>query len=167
MNSSIVRNVLVNQPGVVRGWGFSITNDSGYLEVTNAEFCVNPVSMPVCTASSIGSFTNFISQFNNIIVGPVGGTLPSLVSQAFDPFLLTGVGGFEFLPGIGPYIESGQVVLTYNLYDSDPNEGSANSLSTGIMLTANASVSSQVPEPRYAFAVCVVMTLMVFLKRGL
>ena len=155
---------LTDQPGVLQGWGFSITNDAGYIEITSAQFCVNPVSFPLCTTSSIGSFTNFISQFNDIIVGPVGGTLPSLVSQTFDPVLLTGIGSFEFFPGLGPIIEFGQIVLTYSLYDSDPNGVNAHLLSSDVVLAANASVATQTPEPSYALPLCAAVALLVFQK---
>ena len=156
---------LTDQAGLLTGWGFSITNDTGYIEITSGQFCVNPVSFPACTTSSIGSFTNFISQFNDIIVGPVGGTLPSLVSQTFDPVQLTGIGSFEFTPGLGPSIDYGQIVLTYNLFDSDPNGASAAFLSSGV-LAANASVATQTPEPSYAWPFFAAMALLVFQKRN-
>jgi hypothetical protein len=138
-------------PGSTVGWGFTITNDTDYIEITSAQYCVNPVNFPVvCNPSMLGIFTDFISQFNDIIVGPPGGTDPSSVSQSFDPVALTGIGSFAIsaldLVNSG---DTGQIVLTYNLTSLDPNDPNAVSLGTDLVLSANASVTagSSVPEP--------------------
>src|SRR5579872_767247 len=105
---------LIGTPGSTVGWGFTITNDADYVEITSAQYCVNPVNFPlVCNSSALGSFTDFISQFNDIIVGPPGGTDPSTVSQNFDPVGLTGIGSFAIDNGasIGAG-DQGQIVLT-------------------------------------------------------
>lgn len=139
-------------PGSTIGWGFTITNDRDYIEITSAQYCVNPVNFPlVCNPSALGTFTDFISQFNDIIVGPPGGTDPTSVSQNFDPVLLTGVGSFAINPGasIGDG-DAGQLVLTYNLTDLDPSDPNKMSLGTDLVLSADASVSvvtSSAPEP--------------------
>src|SRR5579872_2152274 len=96
------------------GWGFMIQNDSNYIEITSAQYCVTPVNFPlVCNSSALGVFTDFISQFNDIIVGPPGGTDPSTASQNFDPVAMTGIGSFTIANGasIGAG-DQGQIVLT-------------------------------------------------------
>jgi hypothetical protein len=134
-------------PGSTVGWGFTITNDTDYIEITSAQYCVNPVSFPlVCTPSGLGTFNDFISQFNDIIVGPPGGTDPTSVSQDFDPILMTGVGSFVIDPGASGG-DAGQIVLTYNVTDLDPNDPNAVTLGTDLVLSANASVNVSTPEP--------------------
>ena len=88
--------VLRALPGEISGWGFVIANDTNYIEITSAQYCVNPVSFPACTPPTLGTFTDFISGFNDIIVGPTGGTLPSSVAQAFHLPAHQKVGSFAF-----------------------------------------------------------------------
>ena len=143
-------------PGQQIGWGFSITNDADYIEITSAQFCLTPVSFPACAEPMQGLFTDFISQFNSIIVGNPGGTLPDTVSQDFDAILLTGVGSFDIAPGAPFYsADFGQIVLTYNVYDADPDgvDGANQLLSDQVLLASAAvfvtdqPVMEPVPEP--------------------
>jgi hypothetical protein len=137
-------------PGSTVGWGFTIQNDTDYVEITSAQYCVNPVNFPlVCTSSALGTFTDFISQFNDIIVGPPGGTDPSSVSQNFDPIGLTGIGSFAIDNGASGG-DQGQIVLTYNLTSLDPRDPNAVPRGTDLAMSANASVTvtgGSVPEP--------------------
>ncbi|MBY0504815.1 MAG: PEP-CTERM sorting domain-containing protein [Bryobacteraceae bacterium] len=144
---------LVNSPGSTSGWGFTITNDTNYIEVTSAQFCLNPQSFPACTASTLGVFQDFISGFNNIIVGPLAGTLPASVTQIFNLAANTGIGSFAFgLLAPSQVQEFGSIVLTYNITDLDPNDPNANFLGSGT-LSASASLTS-VPEPSTAALLC-------------
>ena len=138
------------------GWGFSITNDADYIEITGAQFCLNPVSFPACTEPVQGIFTDFISQFNSIVVGNPGGTLSDTVTQAFDATLLTGVGSFDIAAGAPIFsVDFGQIVLTYNVFDGDPNGTEpVNQLFFDQTLFASATVTvtdeppvTGVPEP--------------------
>jgi len=136
-------------PGSTIGWGFTITNDSDFLVVTSADFV---------PASSMGTFTDYVSAFNFIVVGPTPES--STVSQAFDPGLLTGIGSFTINPGaaIGS-VANGTILLTYDLFSISPNNLNFNpdvdTLSVGNMLGANASVSvsggTPIPEPSTLF----------------
>ncbi len=143
---------LIGTPGSTVGWGFTITNDADYVEITSAQYCVNPVNFPVvCNSSALGIFTDFISQVNDVIVGPPGGTDPSSVSQNFDSIAQTGVGSFAInnsAPiGAG---DLGQIVLTYNLTSLDPNDPNAVSLGTDLVFAADASITvseGDMPEP--------------------
>ena len=99
-----------------------------------------------------GTFTDFISEDNDIVVGPPGGADPDTASQAFDPTLLTGIGSFSVSPSATLTAEDvGQIVLTYDVYDADPNTtAGANQLFSDLVLAADASVTvggSAVPEP--------------------
>lgn len=141
-------------PGSTIGWGFTIQNDSNYIEITSAQFCLNPVISPACTPSTIGTFTDIISQFgNDIIVGPPGGTLPSSITEPyeFDALAQTGVGNLAIDPlAMAGTTDFGEIVLTYNLFDQDPNNG-GNEIGTDLVMTANTSVTvspaTATPEP--------------------
>lgn len=141
---------LSGQPGATVGWGFQITNDADYIEITSAGFCLSPVSFPACTLPTTGLFTDFISGYNDIIVGYPGGTDPATVEQPFDPIAFTGIGSFAIDPGaaIGA-ADIGAIVLTYDVFDKDPNASGANKLATDQVLTADASVEvvNSSPEP--------------------
>jgi hypothetical protein len=141
---------LSGAPGDTLGWGFQITNDANYIEITSASFCLSPVNFPACTLPTTGVFTDFISGYNDIIVGFPGGTDPATVAQPFDPIALTGIGSFVIDAGapIGA-ADVGTIVLTYNVFDADPNDPGANTLATDQVLTAvaNVEVASSTPEP--------------------
>jgi hypothetical protein len=135
-------------PGDLIGWGFTITNDANYIEITSAQFCLDPVSFPACEPPQEGTFTDFISQFNDIVVGPPSGTLPDTVSQSFDPNSLTGVGSFSVSPSALLFsADIGQIVLTYNVFAADPNgpDGGNPLNSSDLVLAANATVSVDLP----------------------
>ena len=141
---------LSGRAGEVVGWGFSITNDVNYIEFNSAQFCVNPIGLPACTLPSTGLFTDIIAGFNDIIVGPTGGTVPTTVAQVFDAVANTGVGSFQFSLGALPgQSDIGMLVLSYTITDLDPNDPLASNLGKGVLL-ANASVSV-VPEPASHF----------------
>jgi hypothetical protein len=136
-------------PGDTVGWGFQITNDANYIEITSASFCLSP--WPGCASPTTGSFTDFISGHNDIIVGFPGDTDdPATVEQPFDPIAFTGIGSFAIDPGaaIGA-ADIGAIVLTYNVFDADPDDSGANTLATDQVLTADASVevANSIPEP--------------------
>jgi hypothetical protein len=135
-------------PADTVGWGFQITNDANYIEITSASFCLSP--WPVCASPITGVFYDFISGYNDIIVGHTGGTLPATVEQPFDPTLYTGVGSFAIDPGapIGA-ADIGAIVLTYDVFNEDPDDSGANKLLTDQLLTADASVEvvNSIPEP--------------------
>jgi hypothetical protein len=141
---------LSGQPGDTVGWGFRITNDANYIEITSASFCLSPVSFPACTLPTTGVFTDFISGYNDIIVGFSGDTDPATVAQPFDPIALTGIGSFVIDPGapIGA-VDVGAIVLTYDVFNADPNDLGAKKLATDQVLTADASVEvgNSSPEP--------------------
>jgi hypothetical protein len=151
---------LTASPGSLTGWGFTITNDADYIEITSSQFCLDPVNFPVCTLPEEGTFTDYISQFNDIVVGHPGGTDPGTASQSFDPTFLTGVGAFAVSPSAPVSAgDIGEIVLTYDVYDADPNTSpGANRLFSDLVLSANASVTVEAvstPEPGSFFPAAV------------
>jgi PEP-CTERM motif-containing protein len=130
--------------GSTIGWGFTITNpDSDFIIITSADFCSG--SNLVCTHSSIGNFTDYISQFQFVEVGPTPATM------TFDPLAQTGIGAFTINLGtaIGT-ADVGFIQLTYDTYSLsffDPNFNPDNDLlSAGNVLDTTASVQVT-PEP--------------------
>lgn len=156
-------NVAFGPPGATVGWGFTITNNTNYIEITSAQFCDSPVNFPLgCNAPSNGTFTDFISQFHDIIVGPPDGTVSNSVTQPFNAAAHEGVGSFRISPSAIPgATDVGEIVLTYNEYDADPILGPFNLLASDQVLGANAGVtvtgSIVVPEPATAALVAVAL----------
>jgi hypothetical protein len=157
-------------PGGTFGWGFTLVNDSGYIEITNAQFCLNPVNPPACTPSTLGTFTDFISAVNDVIVGPPGALDdPDPASQPFDALAQTGIGSFHInstaLPG---QTEVGEILLTYSMFDLDPNNPDATGPGTDFFVAAPTTISvaaiASTPEPsttgQLAFAL-IVMALVI------
>ena len=107
------------------------------------------------TVTPIGTFTDFASGFNFIVVGPSPES--PVVAQSFDLLLQTGIGAYLIDPGtpVGA-LSTGVVRLTYDLYTVSPNDPSFDPakdlVSSGNFLDANASVQVQAqaadtPEP--------------------
>jgi PEP-CTERM motif len=147
-----VGGALTGAPGDVVGWGFTISNDTNFLTVTGANFCLGVVSPPACTSPNIGTFTDFIAQFNFIVVGPAPES--TSVSQSYDFSAKTGVGSFAINAGAtAGSTNIGEIVLRYDLTSRSPNDPNFNpdtdTVAGGQFLTANASVAvtSTVPEP--------------------
>ena len=144
---------LSGKPGDTVGWGFTLSNDSGFLVVSSAEFKPQP---------AIGSFNDFIGlQF--LIVGP-GVT----VSQAFDTLLHTGIGSFV-LDSNAPRgsVAGAPIALSYDLYSVNPLDSTfdpgVHTLSLGNIVTAEASVS--VPEPGSLLLMASAMPVLVAWRR--
>ena len=149
---------LAGMPGSTVGWGFTIQNDAGYIEITSSQFCLNPVNFPLlCGSPTTGTYVDIISTPpEDIILGPPGAMdAPSSVTQDFDPSTDMGVASFLIDPGatVGAS-DVGQIVLTYNLSDLNPNnpnyDPNVDLIATDVVLSADASVTvlaSATPEP--------------------
>ena len=80
-----VGGALTGSPGQTVGWGFILENTTtNYLLVTSADYV---------TVTPLGTFTDYISAFNFIVVGPSPES--SSVTQAFDSGALAGVGAYQ------------------------------------------------------------------------
>jgi hypothetical protein len=141
-----VGGALSGIPGSTVGWGFTLANDSDYLVVSSAEFT---------GAGSLGVFTDFIAQFNSIVVGPSPEN--TSVSQAFGLNAHTGIGSFAIDAGasVGG-TATGFIEISYDLFSVSPNDPNfdpgIDSISFGNTLRSNASVTvtsttGQIPEP--------------------
>src|ERR1035441_8376792 len=78
-----VGGALSGYPGQTVGWGFTLENSADYLVVTAADYV---------TPTPVGTFTDFASAFNFIVVGPAPEN--PVVAQSFDPLAHTGVGSY-------------------------------------------------------------------------
>jgi hypothetical protein len=140
-----IPSTISGNPGDTVGWGFTISNDTNYLLITSADFT---------PATPLGTFTDFIGQFNFIVVGPSPES--TSVSQPFDATALTGVGSFLISPSAAPgSVITGLLTLTYDLFSVSPNDPNfdpdTETISNGNILTSAAEVDvtgvSTVPEP--------------------
>ncbi len=137
-------STISGDPGTTVGWGFTLLNDTDYLVVSSADFT---------PASALGTFTDFIAQFNFIVVGPSPES--TSVSQVFDLNAQTGVGSFAISASAAPgSVISGLLVLTYDLFSRSPNDPNFNpdtdTVSVGNIISTAAQVDvsgSGVPEP--------------------
>ena len=104
---------LSGAPGATIGWGFSLSNDTGFLVVTGATFE---------SGTTLGTFTDFISSPGNFfVVGPAPEA--ETVAQAFSVANQTGLGGFHVDPAAPTAATiSCQLVLTYDLFSRSPND---------------------------------------------
>jgi hypothetical protein len=144
-------------PGAIVGWGFTLTNTTNFLVVTSSDFCVGPIASPCVNA--LGTYSDFIGP-NFLVVGE--SPEAASVSQSLNLATLTGVGSFQLNAGVTPgQSEIGKIVLTYDLYNVDPNDPTFNpvpdTISVGNLITTDASVSvagsATVPEPASIFLV--------------
>lgn len=132
---------LSGAPGKTVGWGYTLMNDNDYLLVTSAGYV---------TATPVGAFTDFISGFNFIVVGPPPES--TVVSQSFDLLAQTGIGSYliDTAALIGAS-SIGVIQLTYDLYSVSPNDPAFDPdqdlVSSGNFLEADASVQVAIPEP--------------------
>jgi hypothetical protein len=128
-------------PGSTIGWGFMLTNDLNWIEVVQAQFCLDsPLGNP-CFNDSPAFFDIISNPPNDVIVGP-----SSLASQPYNPASNMGLGSFTIAPGAanGSSV-AGNILLTYNTFDADPNNG-GNQIGFNDAISAAASVTA-VPEP--------------------
>src|ERR1700730_8316574 len=134
-------------PGSTVGWGFTLTNNANFVTVSGSDFCEGAILSPCPHA--IGTYTDFIGQFNFIVAGPPPES--SIVSQTFNQVTKTGVGSFRINPSaLNGSVAAGQIVVTYDLFNLSPNDPAfnpaLNTISTGNRLLANARVNVT-PEP--------------------
>ena len=152
---------LTGPAGSTVGWGFTFTNlGIDFAVITGSDFCVGVITSPCGT--SFGTYTDLAGpQF--VLVGPSPES--SSVAEVFNNSLGTGLGSFLIDPAATGTV-TGQIVLSFDLYDLDPNSPGfdplANTISVGNSLTASASVTVgtqavSVPEPpAIEFLICVV-----------
>jgi hypothetical protein len=130
-------------PGQTVGWGFTITNDTGFfLLFDSSQFC-EPGQDPqftTCT-QTLGTYTDYIAS-NGTLVAPHGSA-----SQTFNPSTMTGIGAYTIDPSAPLFAtDSGSIIATYMEYQGDPFNGGTQA-SGDIEISAPASVTVNTPEP--------------------
>jgi hypothetical protein len=129
-------------PSQTVGWGYTLTNDTGFYLLIDASYFCQPGEDPnftTCT-QTLGTYTDFIAA-NFTIVSP-----HSTTSQAFDANFVTGIGSYTIDPNAPLYsFDIGSVVTTYQEYLGNPILGGTQQ-SGDIELSAAATLEA-VPEP--------------------
>ena len=147
-------------PGATVGWGFTITNDTGfYLLPFGSFFCQSgqdPLFTTCTTSASVGSYTDLITSnafANDVPIPPAG------LSESFDSVLVTGVGAYAINLGASAFaMDSGNLIIEYSEYDSDPltNPSAIQENAAGgpqgngvfeLSAPASVTVTSSAPEP--------------------
>jgi hypothetical protein len=135
------------QPGQTVGWGFTIQNSADYVVVSEADYDA---------VTSIGTFADFISTFNFIVVGPPTANSPTdstSATQVFDPVADTGVGSFQINGGAtAGQSAAGNINVHYDLFSVSPNDPSfdpdTDLVASDQVMSAFAQVNVMaVPEP--------------------
>ena len=142
LNLNPASGLISGSPGQTAGWGFTLANSSDNVAlITSADFCGAVISSPCSTP--LGSFTDFIAQFNLTLINP-----HSSLSAVFNPIAHTGIGSYAFsllAPPGSTFL--GQVVLTYDTY-SDSSLNSQIGFDDRVTSAASVSVPpSSLPEP--------------------
>jgi hypothetical protein len=121
------------------GWGFTLSTDSDYILIDSFEFD---------ETTPVGTFTAFVPPFAAASSG-------SPLTEPFDNGAGTGVGSY-LIGSVAPGSSSiGDIVVTYDVFDSDPNANpNAIDLFSGLQASAYAEVdvtgtpgTGVVPEP--------------------
>ena len=138
------QGALTGSNGSTVGWGFTITNAAAgqWIEITSANFCTGTSgTTTACGAPAIGTFTDFISGYNDVIVGASPNN--TTVTQSYTAASHAGTGSFQITASSGT--ATGQIVLTYNVFSRSPLDPAfdpdTDTVSTDNFLTASASVT--------------------------
>ena len=140
--------VVSGLPGATVGWGFTLTNDVGFLIPTFVNFCEGASSSAPCPATR-GTFTDFLAQFQSVAVGP-GATL----TESFVNATHQGIGAFTISPGAPAGAQDiGTIFVSYDRYSCDIINDRLCTSPTQLLsgrLSASAEIdvrNSAVPEP--------------------
>ncbi len=153
-------------PGNTVGWGVMINNtsDTNWLKITGSLFCGvggDPNSTD-CTTTfngttqfgpSFGTYTDYVGQ-DGIILAPFEMGTDTFFSDPFSPGNPgSGVGQYAIFPTsfftsnsiARPVTDVGNIFVTFDIYDGDPQNG-GNKLGSDEVSSA-ASVTVLLPEP--------------------
>jgi hypothetical protein len=139
--------IIGGQPGQTVGWGFTLQNTADYVVVSESDYDA---------VTSLGTYSDFISVYSFIVVGPPTLSSPSdstSVSQVFDPVADTGVGSFQISPSaLAGQSAAGYINVHYDLFSVSPNDPSfdpdVDLIASDQVISALAQVIVQaVPEP--------------------
>jgi hypothetical protein len=136
--------VLSGTPGSTVGWGFTLSNDSGFLVPSQVVFCEGAFN--AACAPTFGTFTDFAAQFQINVVGPT-------VTQTFDNATQQGIGSFKINTNAPAGVtDTGTIFLVYDTFSCDITDNNCDPVQTAFsqLLSAPASVNvagAAVPEP--------------------
>lgn len=145
--------LITGAPGQTTGWGFTF-DDRGdtsgdFLLITQSDFCVGAFSPPC--VNSLGSYSDFVGADQFLVIGPSPYSL--IATQDFNLSDETGTGSFAINSGAGfGDSVSGNLTVTYDLYNGDPAGGNATLIAGSLTASALAEVQvvSDTPEPATA-----------------
>ena len=136
--------VVSGTPGSTVGWGFTLSNDSGFLIPSLVVFCEGAFNAGC--SPTFGTFTDFAAQYQFNVVGPT-------VTETFDNATRQGIGSFTVNSNapIG-VADAGTIYLVYDTFSCDITDNNCNPTQTAFsqVLSAPASVNivgGAVPEP--------------------
>ena len=131
-------------PGSTVGWGFTLSNNSGFLVPSLIVFCEGAFNAGC--APTFGTFTDFAAQFQFNVVG-------TTVTQAFNNATHQGIGSFAINANApAGTTDTGTIFVVYDTFSCDITDSNCNPTQTAFsqLLSASASVnviSAAVPEP--------------------
>ncbi len=135
---------LSGTPGSTVGWGFTLSNDSGFLVPSQVVFCEGAFNSG-CTPT-FGTFTDFAAQLQLNVVGPT-------VTEAFDNATQQGIGSFAINANAPAGVtDTGTIFLVYDTFSCNITDNDCDPTQTAFsqLLSAPASVTvvgAAVPEP--------------------
>jgi hypothetical protein len=149
-------------PGSTVGWGFTLTNDSGYLVPSSVVFCEGAFNSGC--AATFGTFWDFAAQYQFNVVG-------STLTQTFDNATQQGIGSFTINANAPTGVtDLGTIYMVYDIFSCDITDVNCNATQTAFsqLLSAPASVNviasagaSTVPEPASIGLVVMGLSLLV------
>ena len=148
-------------PGATVGWGFTISNDSGfYLLPSNSFFCEAGQDPQLTTCSPNLGASTYTDYITNDVFTDSAPIAPAGLSQPFDTVAMTGVGAYMIDPAaLGGWQDTGNLVIEYTEWSANPFLGAATQenttggeLGNGVFelsaaATINVAAPSTVPEP--------------------
>ena len=136
--------IVSGTPGSTVGWGFTLSNDVGFIVPSLVVFCEGSFN-PTCS-DTYGTFTDFVAQFQTNVLG-------ATVVQTFNNATNQGIGSFAINANapIGA-IDLGTIFLVYDTFTCDITDPNCNAIQTGFSEAISAPaevhvVASVAPEP--------------------
>lgn len=130
--------IISGAPGATVGWGFTLSNDSGFLIPSQVLFCEGAFNSG-CTPT-FGTFTDFAAQAQLNVIGP-----GSTVTQAWDDATQQGIGSFTINANapIGA-VDTGTIFLIYDMFSCDITDNNCDPTQTAFSQLLSAPVSVNV-----------------------
>jgi len=146
-------------PGSSVGWGFTVQSDP-------SDWTAFVASFPLSESNpSVGFYTDFIGAQG----GPVNFVLPPGAPdwiESFNPVAQTGLGSYTIDPAALPgAVDSGTILILYQLYSADPNTCGSCSAGTGSLDVPFQVTVTAAPEPGTWFLPAIGLALLAARRR--